>query len=379
MKHEDYKTPGQLIDDLLAKRGWTKRILAIILEMDETAVSKIISGKRAVDADLSLILSELFDVPAKEFLELQQKYDLAKAQIVSRPDPQRSARAHLFGDLPITQMIKRGWIEADSIKDVPQVEKALTKFFNASSVEEIEILPYAAKKTQTFMPVTSSQLAWIYRVKQIASEMIVGQYTKTAVNGALSKLKNLMHATEETRKVPRILAECGIRYVIVEALPSSKIDGVCFWLDENSPVIAMSLRYDRIDNFWFVLRHELEHVLLGHGKNAIMLDVELVGEKAGSNTNIADEERVANEAAANFCVPQKRLNSFIARKAPFFRENDMLGLANVLCVHPGILAGQIQHKTERYNLFRKYQVKIRHLVIPSAMVDGWGNIAPVDA
>ena len=48
-----------------------------------------------------------------------------------------------------------------------------------------------------------------------------------------------------------------------EALPSSKIDGVCLWLDQHSPVIGMSLRFDRIDNFWFVLGHEIEHALKG--------------------------------------------------------------------------------------------------------------------
>ena len=65
--------------------------------------------------------------------------------------------------------------------------------------------------------------------------------------------------------------------MVVEALPGSKIDGACFWLDPTTPVIAMSLRFDRIDNFWFVLRHELEHVLQRHGQSAPVLDIELDG------------------------------------------------------------------------------------------------------
>jgi HTH-type transcriptional regulator/antitoxin HigA len=62
---------------------------------------------------------------------------------------------------------------------------------------------------------------------------------------------------------------------MVEALPGSKIDGVCFWLNEVSPVVAVSSRFDRIDNFWFVLRNELEHVDRRHGLSAVMLDTEL--------------------------------------------------------------------------------------------------------
>ena len=207
---------------------------------------------------------------------------------------------------------------------------------------------------------------------------MVARYSPSAVKSAIPLLSNLLSAPEEARKVPRILAECGIRYVIVENLQSSKIDGVCFWLNDMSPVIGMSIRYDRIDNFWFVLRHELEHVLRLHGKKTVMLDAELEGERAGTSQGIAQEERMANEAAAEFCVPQKRMESFIARKAPFFHDRDVLGLANTLKIHPGLIAGQLQHKTGKFNLLRQYLVNIRHNILPNAMVDGWGNLAPID-
>lgn len=219
-------------------------------------------------------------------------------------------------------MITRGWLDADNVRDVPMIESALAKFFGAPSVNEIEILPHATKKTSTFTEITPPQLAWIYRVKQIACDMIVARYSPSSVRNAVSLLHNLLSAPEEARKVPRILAECGIRYMIVESLSSAKIDGVCFWLNDLSPVIGMSLRFDRIDNFWFVLRHEIEHVLQQHGRAAMMIDAELEGERAGTGVNIAAEERIANEAAANFCVPQKRMDSFVARKAPYFNQRE---------------------------------------------------------
>ena len=159
--------------------------------------------------------------------------------------------------------------------------------------DEIEILPHAAKKTQVASEATSTQLAWLYRVKEIVNEMLVAKYSPSSVRSAIPKLSHLLSSPEQARKVPRILAECGIRFVIVESLSSAKIDGVCFWLDEKTPVIGMTLRHDRIDNFWFVLRHELEHVLQLHGLNAVMLDAELEGERAGTGTTIVEEERIA--------------------------------------------------------------------------------------
>lgn len=370
----DFKTAGQLLEHLLLYKGWTNRVLAIVLGIDETGISKIISNSKSVTPDIAILLEEVFDVSAQTFLSLQRDYDLAKARIESRPDEKRSTRAYLFSGLPVPEMIKRGWLNVSDIRDVANVEFALSKFFEVDSVEQIEILPHAAKKTMVYESTTAVQLAWLYRVKQIASEMIVGKYSNFSVRRAIELLKPLTSAAEEARKVPRILAECGIRFLIVEALPSSKIDGVCFWLNEDSPVIAMSTRFDRIDNFWFVLRHELEHVLHEHGKSIITIDADM----ESSNALINEEENIANKAAAEFCVPQKTMDSFIARKSPVFADRDILGVAATLRVHPGLVAGQLRYRTGRYDRFANHLVKIRSIVAPSAIVDGWGDIAQIE-
>ena len=373
---EDYKTPGQFIDGLLKSRGWNQKILSIISSISQPTINKIITGKKKVDADLAIIFGEVFNEDPEAFLDLQKTYDLAKARITSRPDPNRERRAYLFGDLPIGEMIRRSWLEIDDERNVRQVEIALAKFFGVSSAEEIEFLPHAAKRTAVSTVATPVQLAWIYRVKEIASEMLVAKYTPASARNAVKRLSSLLLSAEEARKVPRILAESGIRFVIVESLASAKIDGVCFWLNDASPVIGLSLRYDRIDNFWFVLRHELEHVLCRHGLSSAMLDAELEGERAGTGHNVMEEERVANEAASDFCVPTKALERFIARKDPFFNTRDILGFANSQQIHPGLVAGQLQHCTGRYDRFRNHLVKIRHIVSPSAIVDGWGDVTP---
>ncbi len=373
---DQFRAPSQLIDALLKERGWTNRVLAIVLGMDETAVSRIVNGRRAVDAELAVILEEAFSVPAEHFLELQQSYDLAQARLSAKHDPVRESRAHLFGKLPVAEMIKRGWINARDVKD-PMVQPELVRFFGVERIEEIEILPHAAKRTEVNMDASPVQLAWLYRVKKIASEMLVARYDTYGATRSLAKLKPLLVAPEEARKVPRILAEHGIRFLIVESLPSAKIDGVCFWLNETSPVIALSMRFDRIDNFWFVLRHELEHVARGHGLLKIMLDSELEGENAGTGSNVAEEERVANAAAAEFCVPKKMMDAFVARKAPIFSEKDILAFAKMINVHPGLIAGQLRYLTGRYDRFVNHLSKIRSIVTRNAITDGWGDVAPL--
>lgn len=374
---ELFKTPGQLVERLLEERGWTKRVLASVLGMGESSLNKLIAAKQPVTAEVALALEEVFQVDAARFLSLQKDIDLATARLVTRPDPGRAVRAQLFAGLPIAEMIKRGWLDVEDVRDIPKVEASLAKFFVAKDVSDIEVLPHVAKKTAVAEGTTPAQLAWLYRVRQIASEMIIGPYSPFGVRRAIEQLKLLVLSTEEARKVPRILAEAGIRFVIVESLPGSKIDGVCFWLNDASPVVGLSFRHDRIDNFWFVLRHELEHVIQGHGKHQIAVDVDLEGEKAGSGLDVPEEERIANTAASEFCVPKKSMDAFIARKAPFFAERDIRSLATALKIHPGLVAGQLQHRTGRYDRFRDHLVKIRSVVSPGAAVDGWGDVAPV--
>lgn len=374
---DDPRTPGQLIATLLDERGWSQVLLAEVLRISQSVANKMVAGTRPIDADMALQLGEVFGVPAERFMELQQSYDLARAKLTARPDPLRATRAQLFSSLPINEMVDRGWLSANGKRDFKRIEAELAAFFGVATVEEIEVLPHAAKRTNVGVDVTPAQLAWLYRVRQIAKDMIVPPYSRARAQEAINGLQSLLLSVEEARKVPRILAECGIRFVLAETLASAKIDGVCFWLDGNAPVVGMSMRYDRIDNFWFVLRHECEHVLRGHGRTTVAFDAELERERAGVGPEVTEEERIANQAAAEFCVPARSLEQFIVRKAPLFPNRDILGFARTLGVHPGLVAGQLQRHLGQYDRFRAHLVKIRHAVAPSAMVDGWGDVAPI--
>ena len=210
----------------------------------------------------------------------------------------------------------------------------------------------------------------------MAKSMSVQRYSEKSLRSAVEQFEAFMVAPEDVSRVPRALSECGVRFVVVESLPGSKIDGVCFWLDDYSPVIGMSTRYDRIDNFWFVLRHEIEHVLHRHGRDEEILD-DLEGSGAGTDSSVPEEERIANGAASDFCVPAARLDSFILRKRPFFYEKDVLAFSGVVQRHPGVVVGQMQRRLNDYAYLRRHQAKVRHLLTPGAMTDGWGQAAQV--
>jgi HTH-type transcriptional regulator / antitoxin HigA len=349
----------------MEERGWSQTDLAYVLGVNSAAVNQILSGKRGISPEFAKGLSAALSLPLDTIMQVQARWELERAR---DPDPAVTARGRIQAQYPLREMMKRGWIEGES----SEVEHALCRFFEVETLDKVPHLDHAAKRSAT-SDIPPAQLAWLFRVRQIAREMPTPRYSRERLAEAVEMMKGMRGAPEETRHVPRLLREAGVRFVVVEGLPGSKIDGVCFWLDAASPVIGMSLRFDRIDSFWFVLRHECAHVLHGHGRATAIVDAEL--QDRGSDVN--DEEKLADADAAEFCIPQDKMKSFYLRKNPIFPERDVLAFAKIAGVHPGLVVGQLQRLIGRYDFLRRHLVGVRNHVSLAAMVDGWGDVLPV--
>ena len=261
--------PGELIREELEARGWTQVDLAEILGRPVRLVNELVAGKKQITPDTAKGLAEAFQGTDPVFwMNLDSAYRLSKAKPVNASVGRRSKLYSLY---PVREMIKRCWIEASDNLDV--LEYRVRSFFEIGSLEDTPVFSHAAKATQ-YAERTGSQWAWLWRAKHLAQGVSAATYSEQKLRDAVVKLRSLLAAPEDARHVPLILTEAGVRFVIVEFLPGAKIDGAAFWLDKANPAIAMSLRFDRINNFWFVLRHEIEHVLNKDGQGFV-LDVEL--------------------------------------------------------------------------------------------------------
>lgn len=360
--------PGEFLKDELDARGWTQVEFAEIIERDTRVISEVIGGKRSITPETAIAFGEALGTGPEFWLNLESQFQLSK---VRPKENSISRKAELHNAFPIREMIKRGWIEAT--QSIESLEKQVFDFFGITNIDQSPAFSHSAKKTHYDAP-SILQLSWLFRVKSIAKSMLVKSYTDKALLEAVEKLSTLLLSPEEIRHVPKILADCGVRFVIVEALPGSKIDGACFWLDDKSPVIGMTTKKDTIDNFWFVLRHEIEHVLKNHGQGTECLD-----EDVGYETqDTPEEEKVANAAGAEFCANQSELNNFFDRVNPFFSDQKVVLFAKRLNIHPGLVVGQLHRRLNRYDLLKKHQVKVRNIVIITAATDGFGQVYPIN-
>jgi HTH-type transcriptional regulator/antitoxin HigA len=364
--------PGEFLRDELDCRGWSQIEFAEIIGRPPRVVNEIIAGKRGITPETAKELAAALETTPQFWMNLETAYQLSKA---APADKRINREARLRELFPVREMVRRGWIETSENFDV--LEAQVLRFFGVTGANDKLQFAHAARRTHDG-EVTPTQWAWLYRVRQLATALHVPPYSEAGLRSSLQDLRRLIPAAEEVRHVPRILATAGVRFVIVESMPSSKIDGVCSWIEGQSPIIGMSLRQDRIDNFWFVLRHEIEHVLRGDGKDGDIIDTDLGGDGSSSADGDTPAERAANAAAAEFAVSCAKLDNFIARVRPLYSEQKILSFAKVNSVHPGIVIGQLQNRGEiPYANLRRHLVKVRHLVSGSAVTDGWGSTPQV--
>jgi len=360
--------PGETLRDELDARGWTQDVLADILDRPNAVISRIISGKTQITPETAQGLGEALGTGAQFWMNLESAYRLFLARQKAGSSNTIARKARLYAKAPIRDMIRRNWLEGS--QNIEVLEARVCNFLGISSLEAPPTLTVVARKSTRNTEHSKEQIAWMCRVRNIARGVQAAAYKKATLKKSLDEIHALARNVEDARQIPRYFAELGIRLVIVEHLPRTRIDGACLWLDKRSPVIALSMRYDRIDYFWYTLSHELGHVINGH---ALSVDSDLVCEAADFEDRPV-QEAVADAFACGFLISQDELDSFIQRVRPLYYKDRIEGFAALQKVHPGIVVGQLQHRKEiSYSHSRDKLAKVRNLLVKSALTDGWGN------
>ena len=362
--------PGEFLKDELDARGWNQTDFAEILGRGDTVVSEILSAKRGITPETAQALADALGGSAQFWLNLESMYRLS----LVKKDDAVSKRARLYAKAPVREMIRRHWLEDSSSVDV--LWREVLDFYDIASLEDDPTFAHASRKSTSYddRP-TPAQQAWLYRAWQLAPAANAAvPYSKKRIPKLIRELRILTEAPESVRLIPRMLSDYGIRFLLIEPLAGTRIDGAAFWLG-RSPVIVVSLRYDRIDHFWFTLMHELSHVLHNDGT---LLDQDIVSDKGRIVGDKPDYEDRANDFASNALIPREKMDDFIIRVRPLFSARRVQAFARTMEVHAGIVVGQLQHRHEiSYANLRRLLVPVRQVIAGTAVTDGWGSQLPV--
>jgi HTH-type transcriptional regulator/antitoxin HigA len=195
--------------------------------------------------------------------------------------------------------------------------------------------------------------AWCWQLlAQANATPLPATYQPGMVNAAfLRKVAKLSWSVEGPRLAREFLAKHGIHLVYVAHLPRTHLDGAALQLVDGTPVIGLTLRYDRLDNFWFCLLHELAHIgrHMDGKRDEAFIDDHTLGHVGGSRDPKEDE---ADDWANAALIPSAVWQTSRVRDNPSPRA--VAELAQQLEIHPAIVAGRIRHETGNFRLLSHF-------------------------
>lgn len=331
-------SPGAVLRRELDARGWSQKDLAEITGRPEQAISEIVQGSKRITPETALDLGKAFGTSPDLWLNLESSYRLRLGEREkSREVAERAIerRARLYRLVPVRELVKRGWLER--VEGLDAMERAVCGFLGIRSLEDEPTLLVSFRHSQARRPEPGAQLAWVRRVEAVAKgKTRKGAFSRAALERAIPSLLDYAARAEDAPRALELVASLGIRVGVVPPLPKSFVDGVAFHEEGGQPVLGISLRYDRVDAFWFSLLHELAH--LASGDKAGHIDV--ADEEGGRPDR---SESAANARASAWLVDPARYARFVSEHAGRFSGSVVSAFAAELGRHPGIVVGRLQH------------------------------------
>lgn len=328
--------PGEILKEELEARGWTQGDFAEITGRPLQAINEIIAGKKSITPETAILFAEALGTSPELWLNLESAYrlDLLSPEKYRAVSVTRKAR--LYSIAPVKELIKRGWIKpSDSID---HLEAEVREFLGIPDLDARPAIAANFRRSETGVIDNPALMAWVRKAEIESQKISCPSFEPTKFKQAIKTLCLLSAEEKTTRQITQKLCEFGIRLVFVPHLPQTRVDGAAFWLDMKSPVAALSLRMDRIDNFWFTLMHELGHILYGARGSKSYLDRDITEEPA------SEVERRVNQFARDQLIPPDRFKEFVSKTDPYFSRQAVISFAKDLGINPAIVVGRLQYE-----------------------------------
>jgi HTH-type transcriptional regulator / antitoxin HigA len=289
-------------------------------------VSEVLTRKRSLTLSMIRALHDGLGIPASVLIRGSEELPLVEEESD-------------WSRFPLREMMARNWV-GDSIDSV----KAF--FSTTPEMGKSAILLRAAQNIRSARKMDRFALqAWSTRVVHVATKTERLQKYRPHCVGLefMRSLAKCSALPDGPKAAQEFLREHGIAMVVEPHLPRTYLDGAAILIWATKPIIGLSLRHDRLDNFWFTLMHELAHIALHSGTGA----VEFIDDLDIENTDDPNEQE-ADHLAGEALIPEA-----VWRKSPASRLRSPEAashLAKQLGIHPAIVAGRMRHEWKAFRL-----------------------------
>jgi HTH-type transcriptional regulator/antitoxin HigA len=301
-------------------------------------VSEVLSRKRPLSLPMIRRLNQGLGIPADILIE-----DVETDSSLVDQEPEMD-----FARFPLKEMLERGCFgdfegNVQRLKDY--AEDLVRKFMQDLLPKRMEPAFLRAPMHQRGDRQADEMaiLAWRMCVLRKAREVISTREYKqgTITPEWLRELAKLSAFDEGPKLAKEYLARYGITLVIEKHFKRTFLDGAAM-LDNDRPIVALTLRHDRVDNFWFALLHELAHVAK-HLKPETPVFIDDL-----DRTNQQSVESEADAMAQEALIPNKSWSASKVRQT--LASEDAVAYADEIGVHPAIVAGRLRHEEKNFRL-----------------------------
>lgn len=343
--YEDKHHPIDLPDPIAAilfrmeQQGLSQKDLAPYIG-SSAKVSEVLAGKRDLTLPMIRALHKHLGIPAEVLIQEPGG---------TIPDDSEGLDWSRF---PVVEMAKRGFLKAKkNVKD--NAERVLRELMTRAGGVEVAA-PLCRKNDGARRNAKMDNYAlagWcLYVLAEAKASKPKQVYRKGVITQAfLREVAKLSVFDDGPKRAKALLAQHGIILVVAPHLTNTYLDGAAMLLGDGTPVIGMTLRYDRLDNFWFCLLHELTHIarhLTEGGARLFVDDLDL-------RSNDEDQrEKEADEWAEEALIPCKDWDAHPVKDVP--APSNVISLAQRVGVHPGIVAGRIRWRDRNYRILSQF-------------------------
>lgn len=297
-------------------------------------VSEVLSGKRPLTLQMIRALSVGLGISAET--------------LIGMPEKERTTQQEVdWSRFPAKEMVARGWIQKAAGRAKRSIEEQVQEFISQIGWQLGDAAFKRSISGEAFSPTTKYSLyAWLSRVIQKARERkaIIGKYDESALSKQMLKeLAQLSWFDDGPKLALEYLEKIGICVVIEPHLKGTMLDGAALKDVDGTPVIGLTIRHDRLDNFWFTLLHEVVHIWKHVGDDDTFMDD--LDSSASTDKREAEANRLAREAL----IPRviwKRSEAYLSPSKEAIDD-----LSRELRVNPAIIAGRIRREKGNYRLF----------------------------
>ncbi|MGI6393169.1 MAG: transcriptional regulator [bacterium] len=332
-EEENYKIempdPIEAIKFRMEQSGMNRKDLAKYIG-SLSKVSEVLNRKRPLSLAMIRALHEGLGIPAEVLLK--------------DSNVKLSSCRYKMKNFPFAEMFKRGYFDSNykNLNEAKEYwEESIEKLFSVFNRMDLEP---CYRKSKVGLGNGDSLKAWVAKVASIADQESLPLYNRDNLKSAIDRIVKLSYFSSGVQLVKEALNKIGIHFIVLRHLPKTRLDGACFFSEKGNPVISMTLRYDRLDNFWFTLLHELGHIYNGDissNNKLIMDDIE-----SGSSSDKKEIE--ADKFALNAFVSLATWNK--DRKL-LLTKTDIIEFSEQLGISPAVIAGRIRKEESDYTKF----------------------------